>query len=105
MNTGETPWKLPLNQLLEIKMSKKEITLINYSLFDKKYKNILVTGGLGFIGSALIFRLLKETNIKIINIDKSRQKDDSLSINTQFSKFGKSRYRFLNHDLKNEEFF
>ena len=105
MNTGETLWKLPLNQLLEIKMSKKEISLINYSLFDKKYKNILVTGGLGFIGSALIFRLLKETNIKIINIDKSRQKNDSLSINNQFSKFGKSRYCFLNHDLKNEEFF
>ena len=84
-------------------MAIKEKNLIDYSIFDKKYKNILITGGLGFIGSALIFRLLKNTNIKIINIDKS-QKNDSLSINNQFSKFGDYRYQFLNHDLKNEEF-
>ena len=70
-------------------MLKKEINLIDYSIFDKKYKNILITGGLGFIGSALIFRLLKETNAKIFNIDKSIQKNDLLSINNQFSKLWK----------------
>lgn len=84
-------------------MKQKEINLIDYSLFEEKYKTILVTGGLGFIGSSLIFRLLKNTNSKIFNIDKSAQKNNSLSVNNQFSNYGKSRYQFLNHDLKINE--
>ena len=43
-------------------MVQKEINLIDYSIFDEKYKKILITGGLGFIGSALIFRLLKKSS-------------------------------------------
>ena len=45
-------------------MKKKKISLIDYSIFDKKYKKILITGGLGFIGSALILRLLKKTMVR-----------------------------------------
>ena len=85
-------------------MDKKKINLIDYSIFDEKYNKILITGGLGFIGSALIFRLLKKTTAKIFNIDKLIQKDNSLSVNNQFSKYGSSRYQFLNHDLKNNEY-
>ena len=33
-------------------------------------KNIIVTGGSGFIGGTLIRRLLRNTNSKIFNIDK-----------------------------------
>ena len=33
-------------------------------------KNIIVTGGSGFIGGALIRRLLRNSNSKIFNIDK-----------------------------------
>ena len=84
-------------------MIKKELCLINYQLFKENYKCILITGGLGFIGSALIFRLLKETNTKIINIDKLIQNNNLLSINNQLSNFGKSRYQFINHDLKDNE--
>ena len=84
-------------------MLKKEINIIDYSIFDEKYKNILVTGGLGFIGSALIFRLLNETNSKIFNIDKSTQKNNFLSVNYQFSNLGNSRYQFLNLDLNNKK--
>ena len=62
-------------------MVKKEGSLIEYSIFDKKYKKILITGGLGFIGSALIFRLLNKTNSKIFNIDKLIQNNDLLSVN------------------------
>ena len=45
-------------------MIQKEINLIDYSIFDEKYKKILITGGLGFIGSALIFRLLKKKRMR-----------------------------------------
>ena len=57
-----------------------EIDLINYAHFDEKYKKILITGGLGFIGSALIYRLLKNTKAKIFNIDKLIHKSNFLSI-------------------------
>ena len=85
-------------------MVQKDINLVDYSTFNEKYKNIIITGGLGFIGSALIFRLLKNTNANIFNIDKSTQKSNFLSVNNQFSKYGKHRYNFYNHDLKNNEF-
>ena len=35
-----------------------------------KYMNIIVTGGLGFIGSTLIRSLLKNKKFNIFNIDK-----------------------------------
>jgi len=85
-------------------MAKKEISFNDYSIFNKKYKNILITGGLGFIGSALIFRLLKETNAKIFNIDKLTPRNEPLSINNQFITFGNSRYQFFNYDLKDREY-
>ena len=84
-------------------MTQKIINLIDYSTFEEKYKKVLITGGLGFIGSALIFRLLKKTTAKIFNIDKSVQKDNSLSFNNQFSNYGKSRYQLFNNDLKDNE--
>ena len=85
-------------------MIQKEINLIDYSIFDEKYKKILITGGLGFIGSALIFRLLKKTNSKIINIDKLIQKSNSLSVNNQFYNYGKCRYELSNHNLKDNKY-
>ena len=38
--------------------------------FPESTKNILVTGGCGFIGGALIRRLLEGTKLKIFNLDK-----------------------------------
>ncbi len=85
-------------------MTQKERNLIDYSIFEKKYKKILITGGLGFIGSALIFRLLKNTHSKIFNIDKLIQESNLLSVNNQFFNYGKSRYKFFNYDLKDDEY-
>ena len=84
-------------------MAQKATKLIDYSLFNEKYRKILITGGLGVIGSALIFRLLKETISKIFNIDKLIQRSNSLSVNNQFFNYGNSRYKFFNHDLKDNE--
>ncbi len=58
--------------------------------------NILITGGSGFIGSALIRKLLIETNIKIYNLDKLSY----ASIQKKFIE--NSRYQMLNVDLCNE---
>ena len=35
-----------------------------------KQKTIIVTGGAGFIGSALIRFIIHETNFKVVNVDK-----------------------------------
>ncbi len=63
----------------------------------KKMQKILVTGGLGFIGSNLIKILLKK-NYYVINIDK-----ESYSSNFYNTKnFSKNKnYKFLNCDLEN----
>ncbi len=70
-------------------------------LLPDHYKKILVTGGLGFIGSALIRRLLKNTSAKIFNLDKISYSSDESSINqiiknnSEFS----NRYTFFKMDL------
>ncbi len=76
------------------------------STFDnnQEKKNILVTGGAGFIGGAFIRRLLKTTNLKIFNFDKLGYASDLTSINNILSKNiydSKDRYKFIKGDLKN----
>ena len=69
----------------------------------KEVSRVLVTGGAGFIGGALIRRLLSETNIKIFNLDKLGYSSDLTSINSllEKNKSYQSRYQFLNCDLRN----
>ena len=50
------------------------------------YKNILITGGCGFIGGELIINLLKNTDSKIFNIDKLGYASDSSRINSYLTK-------------------
>ena len=47
-------------------------------------KNLLITGGSGYVGSRLIYRLLKETNINIVNYDISLFGDKHLPKDPRF---------------------
>ena len=60
-------------------------------------KNVIVTGGLGFIGSNLI-ELLLEKNFRVINIDKISY--SSNFYNTKNFKKNKN-YKFYKCDLNN----
>ncbi|VXB17943.1 dTDP-glucose 4,6-dehydratase [Enhydrobacter sp. AX1] len=59
-------------------------------------KNILVTGGAGFIGSAVIRYLINETNNNVLNIDKLTYAGNLESLETVSSN---PRYRFLHADI------
>ena len=72
------------------------------------YKKILVTGGLGFIGGALISNLLENTQANIYNIDKLGYASDpkrivdkisiqkGIKIDVEFIK--EANHMFSNHD-------
>ena len=62
-------------------------------------KKIIVTGGLGFIGSNLIELLIKK-NFFVINIDKSTYSSNLFNV----KEFKKSKnYRFIRLDIKNKK--
>ena len=42
----------------------------SFPSFPPEIKTVLITGGAGFIGGALIRRILKDNNIKVYNLDK-----------------------------------
>ena len=82
-------------------MNQEPNKIFDYTNFSESYKNILVTGGLGFIGSTLINKLLIETNSNVYNIDKENYADNPFSTKNKLSKLGEKRYTFFNSDISN----
>ena len=63
---------------------------------------ILITGGLGFIGSSLIKQLLKNKKNNILNIDKVSKVSSKESLNNLEFEF-KKRYKFKKIDIVNSK--
>ena len=61
-------------------------------------KNILVTGGCGFIGSHFVNRLIKDKNLKIVNIDCMNYCSSKNNVEN-----GHENYIFIKGNIKNEE--
>ncbi len=60
--------------------------------------NIIITGGAGFIGSALIRHIIDHTNHQVLNLDKLTYAGNLDSLN---SVCGNERYRHLQEDICN----
>ena len=71
-----------------------------------KNTNVLVTGGGGFIGGALVRNLLEKSECNIFNLDKLSYSSNLTSINITLNKLNheeSKRYKFLKVDLSKEE--
>ena len=78
------------------------ISFIDNLLGDRK--RILITGGGGFIGGALIRKLLKESSAKVFNLDKMGYASDLTSIDEVLKKgVNSDRYKLFKVDLIDAE--
>ena len=57
-------------------------------------ETILITGGAGFIGSAVIRNLLSETDVRIVNVDCLTYAANRTAL-AEFERYGKDRYAFV----------
>lgn len=65
-------------------------------------KKILITGGLGFIGSALIRHLIQKTSVQVINFDAIKYAANPDSVK---SVSDSNRYQFIKGDICDEHLF
>jgi len=71
----------------------------------ERFKSILITGGAGFIGGALIRKLLRETKCNIFNLDNLTYSGELISINSLIKELGENtseRYKFFKADITDQ---
>ena len=74
--------------------------MINYCLIVYKYKlKFLITGGLGFIGSTLIKKIIQETKHHVLNLDKQTYASNLFNLKSIEKN---QRYSFVKGDICDE---
>ncbi len=70
-------------------------------LFNNPIRRVLVTGGAGFIGGALIRRLIDDSTLQIFNLDKLGYASNLSSINNKLTSIKNidDKYKFIKLDL------